>query len=525
MADVRRGWKYEKDVFGRKHRKYFLENVFGADVFDMKTFRALRVKMSRDYVGFFRELNRRYERGEFKSVAQESQKIARQVIIILDGMIDSGVIDKRDVDAVVERVDFLNEQKDRIVEKSGQVKALKGRLTNIEQETGITPEALGVTESIIRRGAKREIQKGREGALPFLKRTTPRTLGLGREIFGGVGAAALGPFAPLARMVGGMGGDILGLGKGLLQKVGERKERRLGRMLAPLSGGIPREGAMGGLGFAGRGRTSASHTARTARRKEGSSVLMDFFNRGAYKARWTKQLLKSMKGIGDAGKGLAGGLLDKLKGAAGGFLPAAGKAAGVVALGVGMKLATDKFLELRDAVSEYIRTKRSEQEAQDRAFESWKTWMQHLEGLIARSKVDQKAIDQVTTRIETRKELLGAAPTMVRDAFAPSSKDTMKQIQKESTQILQQIQQEGVESLSVPKQKRFLELGGVNVPSSQEDLMTQVKKLAESVADLSKNITKTRQPDPIREPGIGNPWDSSDPWITGLAASELEVGD
>ena len=352
---VRRRYRYEKDILGRKHRKYFLENVFAADISDMKTFRALRSKLSRDYLGFFKGLGKLYEKGEFKQVADESVSSINRTINLIDSIVESGVIDKKDVDIIIENVSEVNVRKDVLVEKSEQVKALKGKLVSIEKITGVRPEDLSVTRKLIKYGAGREAKKGREGVLPFLRKTMPKTFGLAGEMAGSLGTAALGPFAPIAKAVGGFAGDIFGLGRGITEKFGERKERRMGRYLTPMSMGMSEE-AMGQIRYRrGHGETVAG-VAGGSRKSAASSVLMDFFSKGAYKAKWTKELLKKMKGLFSKGKkgaeigGLAG-MLSSFGTALGGLIGPAGKLA---LLGGAAYLTTNRLITLGEKSFEYL---------------------------------------------------------------------------------------------------------------------------------------------------------------------------
>ena len=526
MAKQRRRWKYEADAFGRKHRKYFLENVFGIDVFDMKTFRALRAKLSREYLKFFQGLDRKYERGEPKEITKEALRAVHKTVGLVDSMVESGTLHKDDVDTLSSNMEFIHGLKDTLLQKAEQNASLSQKIQATEEESGVSPSDLFVTEKTIRKAASREIKKGKEGAIPFLKRTMPRTLGLAGELAGGAAAAALGPLTPIAQMVKGVGTDIFGLGTGITQKVRERREQRLQRTLtSKLSRG---EGeSRSSLKSSGSllSRTSAPPSLVAADEK----ALYNFYNSGAYKAKWTKELLKNLSGDEGRGgvRGLLGGLADKFKSLGAVIGPLIGKAGLIAALGIGAGWSITKFSELKTAVGEYLEAKKAETAAQERALEANKQWLSWVDSRMPDwekgSKEAEGAIAYAKERRERRAESLQLAPSGVEDPFKSPSSMTRKQIQKESTEILKQIKTEGAESLTVKEQQRFLQLGGMNVPADQKELMEQVRKLSETISRLSENVDKNRRSSGMREPGIGNPWDTSDPGIKSISGAELEM--
>lgn len=524
----KRSWKNEKDVFGKKHRQYFLNNVFGADVYDMKTFRALKRKLERDYKGFFGSLNKLYERGEFKNVAKESLSLTNRVVNLIDSMIESGVINKKEVDIIVQHVGMLNERRDILVQKSGEVKALKGKLSTIESSTGIRPEDLNITGKIVRSGARREAKKGREGVLPFLKRTMPKTSGLAGEVFGGVATAGFGPFTPLAKMVGGAGSDIFGLGKGIFQKFGERNERKLGGNLRSVASQLS-EGEVGGIGGARGIGTGLSHSVETKGRKVNSDALFDFYNKGAYRAKWTKELLKRTK-EGEKGKLGISGLADKFISLGSSLLPLIGSA-GVIAGTVGaFVFAKNRLTELVGKISEYMKVK---------------------------GVVGEEIKEQEKKQVEIRTGIAGTMTEAARAGNEPKRKFAFEQLQGAEVEKVQKeaswydklfMKRWGAKSPSsmapagiVPpdlvgssgkmtkeQQRELLQVSGSKTNNSQEKLTNEVQNLNKSIADLSKNIQQgagRRGSTSIKEPGIGNPWNSSDPFSNSFSIGNLEWSD
>jgi len=388
--------------FTKKYLRKYLRQGFGADISDMKFFRALKMKLSRDYIQFFNNLNKAYTKGPYKKLASESITLISQTIVLLEHIIGMGVIDKEKVNEIIENVEQLNARRDIIVEKSLEVKALKNRLESIQKTTGITPEALNITKEIIRKGAREEVRKKRKGVVPFLRRGMPRTAALTAEMGKGLAAGFLGPFYPIASILGVPAKEpfypiasILGVpAKELLGLVGrsltQRRERKLTEKLLPLSWGLPAEEIRRiyrarqvgpplssmvrrvapplGSTFQRVGPPLGS-TGRRVEKRAWVSVLVDFFNRGAYKAKWTKELLKRIKGVKKGGlAGLLGatGLTAVLAALKLKFL-SLGKAmipllgnAGKFALLVGaIAFAANRLKELFGKFGEYQRVKQA----------------------------------------------------------------------------------------------------------------------------------------------------------------------
>jgi len=527
---IKKRWRYKKDIFGRKHREYFLENVFGADLWDMKTFRALKKKLSRDYLAFFGGLNKVYQKGEFKSIAKESIVLINQTIILMDHIVDFGTMDKKDVDQIVENVNLLNDRRDFLVQKSDEVQALKDKLSTIQETTGVSPESLNITEKIVRGGARAETRRRREGPARFIKRAMPGTYGMAAETLKGLGAAALGPFA---LPVGRFAKDIFGLGRELSQKYRMRKEERLGRALAPLSSGLPTEG----FGRIGRHRETGADIGQAVRaqRRGGSEVLLDFFNRGAYKAKWTKELLKKIKDVGKKGEegigGLAGSLMDSFKSLGSAIGPLIAGAGSFVALAAGIGgvvFSLYEFQKLLKAFFGFEKAKKAAREAGERAGAAAEQKLEAvkkvgLEEYAGAAGKTPKAVLQDIAGLEQRKELAQKfhdpwykqVPRRMAQAYGIKARPEIMSVAKRTEELEKEFR--GIsKSPTTPADV-----------SKQVELLRAINKLDESVLGLSRNVEKA-QPSPtttFREPGIGNPFDTSDPFSRALAGSELELED
>ena len=515
---IRQSWKFEKDAFGQRHRRYFLENVFGADVADMKTFRALKTKLEKDYLGFFNGLDKSYERGEFKKMAKESVGMVLATLNILSSMIDSGNIDAETVGAVVNNVGNLNASKDFFVAQSEEVKALRGRMDKVEQDTGISAASLNISKKVISKGARREQRKLKEGAIPFLKRTMPHTVSTGASLATAAGVAALGPMFPIAKMAAGAATDIFGLGKGIAEKFSTRGEKRAGAGLVPSAYSFS-QGA-GEKVQAARGAGTALPRMRQAEQRQskaGVGVLKAFFNKGAYQAKWTKALLKETVKAGKKKKGDTSGLLSKIGAVGKTLIPMAITAVTAVAT---VKTAFD----LKTAVSNYNKAKKYQMEAERRHHKVWMAAMERqTKWAVAQFEKNKVAIEEsskIINRITGRDDILSGMPSQIDSAFSKPFTDR-KRMQRESTELLYEIKDKGAESLSIEKRQRFLELAGRDVPETQVELLAAVKALAAVVGELSKGQKVETGGPGIREPSVGNPFDQSDPLIVDYSKADL----
>jgi len=523
---IRQSWKFEKDYFGKRHRKYFLENIFGADTADMKTFRALKTKLERDYLGFFESLQKSYQRGEFKKLAKDSVGIAQATISILDHMIDSGAINDKTVGAVVTNIGNLNASKDFFVEKSGEVQALKNRMSQIESETGVSAEALNVSEEVVTSGAMREKKKLKEGALPFLGRTMPKTAALGGELLQ-AGAAALGPLYPLAQMAGGAASDLFGLGRGISQKLGERKERRLGASLTPMAHALPQAAIQG----VGRARTVGAALPKEVaqRKKVGKDTLIEFFNKGAFQAKWTKQLLNSLKKSSKGG-GLFGalGLLGLLKGFGIALLPLIGTAGLIAGLGLASVGAADRLIKLGSKLAEFGEVSANVSRSLAKQHELQEKYNAMINAIIIAKKESfeetGKEAAEITAslkdRMETRENLLKIAPTTIKDPFIHTTtgvdrKATILPPPGEVTKIEQDRRGRKRDLSTAPSS-----------PSSTRDAEggASTDRLSSAIDALTKKLGSGDRPAAnIKESSLGDPFDSSDVLLNKYVGADLSL--
>jgi hypothetical protein len=508
---IRQSWRFEKDIFGKKHRKYFLENIFGADVADMQTFRALRTKLSKDYLGFFNGLDKSYERGEHKKMAQKSVEITLATISVLDTMINSGIINAETVGITADNVDNLNASRDFFVAQAEQVKALKARMDKIEAETGISAQGLNIAREMVTTGAKRERKRQREGVASFLGRTAPRTAALGGELARATGVAALGPAFPLAQVAGGALADIFGVGKGLVQKFGERREKKLGARLRPLAHDLP-GATVRGVAQA-RGLGAVLPKVEQQRRKTGAATLTDFFNKGAYKAKWTKNLLKEMKQANKRRKnGLfgLGGIFGRLRTS---ILPLLGKAGLLAALGAATVVSTVKIGQLTNKIIDFVGVQGKITKSLEKQYGLQEKFTNKLAVVLSEKvKVAEKGTKELSevntlirSRMEIRSRALQLAPSKIQDPFV------------QLDDIENRFNRGGPGIQRIPD--RLASPGG-------SVLASQVEKLATSIEILSQKMEKQargQERPMIKESGVGNPYDNSDDVLKGYSGGNIEL--
>lgn len=415
-----------------RQRRFYYENVFGVDQFSMKTLRALHSKYTRDYLTFFKSLSRMYGPSPQKREIDDAVTLIQKVRGTIESILHSSTIDRADAKVLYELTGQIEEKKQGMLEQAAETKALRDRLEKIQREVGLSAKDLNVTRQIVRKGVKQAAGQQREGVLDFLSRTAPGSLELGRKLTRGSAAVLAGPFAPILSAGYDIAKGAAGVVGGVRKKMLERQERKLGgrlRSYSPSEGmedvsrargvGAPLAGISGLEERAGVRDTGIAPGTGGGR---GCDSLSDFWNKGAYKAKYTKELMKVLKdSIGKKSKGsMKNSLLDAVDDFAilgASMLPLLGKA-GKFALLAGAVLWTSKqMVGLSNASHDYMKAKRSEQEASEAFTSSVRQWNDLIvkEGIVKVAErlgktVDQLAKDQVTRERAARKAALAARP-------------------------------------------------------------------------------------------------------------------
>jgi len=537
--------RYKIKGNGRRRIRYkpILE-IDQLDEFNMQTFKALSIKLSRDYLGLFRSLSKLYGQSKQKKDINIVINKIEQTIMLLNSIIVSGVVTKKDSEIIVSQIEEINDSRDYYLEQSQNVAALRERFDKIASSTGVSLQDLNIAEQMVKRGASQARKQVRRRTFRGLM---PRTRGFGKELFRGIGAAAFGPFAPLAGIAGGMMKDVFGLAGRIGQRVRERREARLGEQLRPISYGLPSErferiaakrrtypGVEAFPGFmSGRKVTRRS-------KRERAAPMLHFFDKGAFRARWTKQLLKGIKQLGKGRTGLFGGLAKLLPWIAGlgvALLPLIGKAGLIIGLATAVTWATLKIKDLVGLTGEYFDVLKKVKEFQekqrkvmeDQYAEDWKRFRAAKtpkeQGAIKRAlrvrrEAAQKRLYEKATRGFWNKGLSGA----IIEYFVPPPVETPLPSLKPSIIPRQEI---GVlpstwkEDLQLPSSRRGSDIS----IEAMREIGVNIEKLHNSMDNLSDSIQRGREPISIPGTRLGDPNDSADSVTNEFSLGSLTLGE
>lgn len=345
----------------------FERSSFGIGEFNTRTMQALHKKYYRDYLPFFQELSKLYKQGKNKNEIVETINLVKKIQALLGDVIKEGSIKKDDADLLYSSVKKIEEKKLYFLEEVENVKALQEKIQKVEATTGISLEDLNVTKEVVEQGI-RESRKKSESTGSFLKRTAPTMHGMAVGGTQAVAASLLGPFYGAAKGAYGLGKDVWSIGKGLREK----RQADLGSSLrsdirtsgsrvsspevTPESTQVARTKSPGIESFAG-------FSSKKPTLEEQSAPLQEFFDKGAYKAKWTKELLSSSKEKEKEGKKRFGFLGDFKAG----ILPFIGKAGLLAALAVGVGWSITKFNALAKEWSGLAKAKGGVKEAGEAA--------------------------------------------------------------------------------------------------------------------------------------------------------------
>lgn len=496
MPVRRRKWKYVGS--GRTRRRvYYFENVFGVDKFSLRTLRAVHTKMNRDYLKFFGTLSKLYGASKQKREIDDTINLIKRTTGVLDAVIAGGEISKEDADNLQSMISQIEERKQYFVEQSRSVKALQDRLDQVVRTTGLSIEDLNVTREIVSTGIAQARRAQREGVLPFMRRTMPGITELGRDIGFGAVTALAGPFTPILGVLKDIVTGIGGVGKGLLEKTRTAREYRGIGKIRPFVPREQREGVIPERGRPAEDQVIAGATFERARPVSEGMDLYSFFNKDAFRAKWTKQHLEAVKAdVKDKKKAsMLGGLAGMFRGLGTAIVPLIGKAGQLALLGAAVVFTTKQLSRLKNAYTEYQGSLDKYAESQAALARSQAMWVDYYKEKIGKEipEIDKlsKEVTKITRIQETRERLLEAAPTTLRDPFAAPGTIPKVGVEEPAT-------------LTIP------ELGEMN------------KNLNRLIDELRQTQNQSIAPP---ESGLEKVTDSNDLLLSELANGNLSIGD
>jgi hypothetical protein len=338
-----------------KKREYSFVDIIDVGQFNARTLRAISVKLSKDYLGFFGKLEKLYLKRKQGEIVLNTIHEIKQTLHLLDGIIMNEKVSKEDAKILVDSINRINEDKNYFLEQVQNDGALTNELAQVSEATGISPDDLNITENIVKKGVKQARTSPKKKMLSSVFRgAMPATRGLASNLAGGLGVAALGPLAPIANMGWGMMKDVFGLGRRLgnfaIERSREKQERQLSRTLRPAAYNASSE-MLGGLST----RRGVPPFVKEFSGGREFNPLVDFFDRKAYKTKWTKEVLKSLKDSEKNSKSFGQKLGDFFTGIIGIGATLLGIAATLIAAGLAIANIYElvkKILELREAGKE-----------------------------------------------------------------------------------------------------------------------------------------------------------------------------
>lgn len=281
----------------KKIRKYHYEAKFGVDQFSMRIFVALKKKLERDYLPFIASLQKLYTRGEVKNQLNNfNADVIEMLSIVTHAIEDNDLQDEAAKDLVVVAKNVEDGQA-WFESQIASNKAFKGKLDKVHEETGIAPKNLTITADIVKEGRTQALKQTKEGFLPWVNRVAPKT---SEGIRTGVKAVATGLLGPFAGVMG-MFSDVGELAKGAYGNYSKHKQAATAaKVRAKTPPVVPGFGGQQGAGvpFA---MPSSVRPRGVGQVKMSNTPIWQFFNKGAYQTKWTKELLSVLKQTKRAG--------------------------------------------------------------------------------------------------------------------------------------------------------------------------------------------------------------------------------
>jgi hypothetical protein len=394
-------------------------NKFNVGHQNMQVLSALKKKYDRDYLPFFESLTELYVSGKKKKALDQTTIKIKKALTILGDAISEGDIGVTASENLYNLVESIEQDKQFYLEEIDKVKAFQQKFQKVEETTGIPREALNVTREIVREGVRYAHKFKSEGFGERLKERMPSLYGAGARLSHAFGASLLGPFYPAAKLVAGVAGDIG-------QRHREHQELRLGSKLSSALGPYD---SFGDQTFARQQQPDISNfrlNAEGSITKTRMAPLIEFFDKGAYKAKWTKELLDLTKEGKKKRLDFFDGLTSKVIALGAGLLPLLGKAGVIAGLGAATVFTTDRLVTLAGKVEEFVEVQERAQAAIKKQHELqlkiWERLGVRADTIFSEYQAAKSEVAQTTSgilgKMAAREKSLQTAPVTISDPFS-----------------------------------------------------------------------------------------------------------
>jgi len=537
-----------KKKFKKEFQTYRIPSI-EIDRFNIQTLKAIYVKLVRDYVGFFVSLQKLYGQSKQRKRIDETVGKIRKTVTFLRYVLNAGTITKEDAEILTNDIEEINKDKDYFLEQAQDVRSLRERVSKVSETTGISPEDLNITKGIVEKGAKQARERVGARKPSVFRGAMPETRKTIKGLAGGVATAALGPFTPLASMAYGTAKDVLGLGQRAgrfaTEKVREGRQQRLEKQLRPFAYGAPpkeleqistergRGLSLGGIRGVSPLRGQSVRGVSTRRsREESVSSLMYFFDKKAHKAKWTRTVLKWIKESAKTKKGgIFGGLLSGIKN----LLPAiaaVGLALGKAGLaGAVAAFTAVELYRLTKLTGEYFDVLKNVKDFRKKQVEVLARQEQKVAGraIFAETPEERQAAKKGRDVFQqARQEILE------KEAKSWKPQNLIKQWKTGAVGVKTGVSglfEAGVTKLGLRPRTDFAPSGvlpSMEAPREASQSTESVKIQKESLSvlkNVEEAIKKDREVPAIRQPGLGDMYDSGTPLLNEAASGGLTIED
>ena len=301
---------------------------------------AIRSKLAIDYGSFFRSMLKVYTpKGPIYKELEAGLRLTNAVIFYMDTVLGrkGRAATEEEFGMMRQRLDELNAQMVYFSKLYVRSKKFKAAVDKLDLETGISLGHITAVSGEIDKEITEAVSQ-KESVLQQVLRASPSLRGLGTTFGAGMRAATFGPFTPMAELAWE---TVSGIRKERRERRMESQRRSWMSRFGPMGMDIPQPTAEEMYSRRRAGMTMGGAFDRTGVTMD---PLSDFFNRKAYSAKWTREMLDSIKSLGGKkedgrmnlgekileGSGIKS-VLDKVSSSFGGLLP--------VIAGVGAALA------------------------------------------------------------------------------------------------------------------------------------------------------------------------------------------